>query len=251
LIEEKAMGDSSVIIEAFTELAPRYEETMDRELGEFLGLGYREFVDRLIEAASIEEGDVVLDVATGTALIPLRLADKVGARGRAVGLDITPAMLNHGRKNIEATGSSSCISLVCASGMAMPFVEGAFSVVMCGFGTHHMDVPQLLSEMRRVLKVRGKLIVAAAGVSSFWRSFLWIALLKVLLIGYGLTQKGARVQAEVEAIPNFRTADEWHTILSDSGFARIEMSKSRARRPWYPYALTVRAVAGDDSKAYR
>jgi len=244
------MTGSDVIIEAFTELAPCYEETMDRELGEFLGLSYKEFVDRLIEAASIKEGDVVLDVATGTALIPLRLADKVGARGRVVGLDITPAMLQHGRENVEATGLSSCISLVCASAMVMPFVEGDFDVVMCGFGMHHLDVHRALSEVRRVLKMGGKLIIAAAGVSAFWRSFLWIALLKVLLIGYGLTQKGARVQAEVEAIPNFRTADEWHTILSDSGFAKIEIIKSQARRPWYPYALTMRAVAGGDSKAH-
>lgn len=245
------MTGNDTIIKAFTELAPRYEETMDRELGEFLGLGYQEFVDRLVEASSIEEGDVVLDVATGTALIPLTLVDRVGARGRVIGLDITPAMLKHGRKRIGATRSSSCISLVCASGMAMPFVKGVFDMVICGFGTHHMDVPQMLSEMKRVLKTGGDLVVAAAGVPAFWRSFLWIVLLKFLLIGYGLTKKGARVQAEVEAIPNFRTVDEWHTILSDSGFAKIEISKSQSRRPWYPYALTMRAVSGGDSRAGR
>jgi len=238
------MAGSDVITEAFTELAPRYEEIMDRELNEFWGLSYSEFVDRLIETASIEEGDVVLDVATGTAFIPLKLVGKVEARGRAVGLDITPAMLKHGRENVEATASSSCISLVCASAMAMPLVEGVFDVVICGLGTHHMDVPQMLSEMRRVLKVGGKLIMADASASVFWRSFWGIALLKILLLRYGLTHRSARTQAELEAFSNFRTTDEWHIILSDFGFTKIEITEFRARRPWYPCGVTMRAVAG-------
>jgi len=238
------MAGNDVIIEAFTELAPSYEETVDRELRQFWGLSYEEFVERLIEVAPINEGDVVLDVATGTALIPPKLVDKVGASGRIVGLDITLAMLKHGRKNLEATGSSSGISLVCASAMAMPFVEGVFDAVICGLGMHHMDVPQLLSEMRRVLKTEGELIMADVGASAFWRSSWGITLLKILLIRYGLTRRSARAQAEVEAFPNIRTADEWCTILSGFGFTKIEITKSWARRPWYPCALIMRAVAG-------
>ncbi len=233
-----------VIIEAFTELAPRYEETVDRELRQFLGSSYEELVDWLVEVASVNEGDVVLDVATGTALIPLQLVDQVGARGQVVGLDITLAVLEHGRKNVEATGSSSHINLVCASAMAMPFVEGVFDAAICGFGAHHMDVPQLVSEMGRVLKTGGGLIIAAAGASPFWRSFWGITLLKILLVCYGLTRREARAQAEMEAISNIRTASEWHTILSDCDFTKIEIAESPARHRWYPCALIIRAVAG-------
>jgi ubiquinone/menaquinone biosynthesis C-methylase UbiE len=238
------MAGNDVVIEAFTELAPRYEETMDYELRQFWGLSYEEFVDRLIEVAPVNEGDAILNVATGTALIPLKLVDKVGTRGRVVGLDITPAMLKYGQKNVEATGSSSRISLVCASAMAMPFVEAVFDAAICGLGTHHMDVPQMLSEMRRVLKTGGKLIMADVGASAFWRSFWGMALLKILLTRYGLTRRSARAQAEVEAFPNVRTTDEWRTILADFGFTRIEITESPARRRWYPCALTIRAVAG-------
>ena len=41
--------------------------------------------------------------------------------------------------------------------MAMPFVDGAFDLVICGLGMHHMDVSQTLAEMRRVLNkgIRG------------------------------------------------------------------------------------------------
>lgn len=241
------MAGNDVVIEAFTELAPRYHETMDRELDKFWGLSYEELVDRLIEgASSVSEGDVVLDVATGTALIPLKLTDKVGARGRVVGLDITPAMLKHGQKNVEVAGSSSPhIDLVCASAMAMPFVKDVFDAAFCGLGTHHMNVPQMLSEMKRVLRTGGSLTMADVGASAWWRSFWGMALLRMLLAIYRLRSKSSvRTQAEVEAFPNYRTADEWRPILSGLGFTKIEITESQARRRWYPCALIIRAVAG-------
>jgi len=238
------MSQEEVVVQAFTELAPAYEETVDRELRRCWGVGYREFIGRLIEGVVIEEGDAVLDVATGTALIPLELVDRLGPRGWVLGLDITPDMLERGQAKIEATKSSSCISLVCASGMDMPFAEGVFDVVICALGTHHMDVPKMLSEMGRVLKEGGRLILADVGASAFWRSFWGLALLRILMFHYGLAHNSARARAEIEAFPNVCTADEWRAMLSEFGFTEIKVVALRARRPWYPCALTMRAVLG-------
>jgi len=238
------MTPNTVIGEAFTELASHYEETMDRELGSFLGSSYSDFVDGLIALAHVKDGDVVLDVATGTAYFPRRLAAKVRDKSRIVGLDITPAMLDYGRKKLEGLAGPARISLVCASGMAMPFGEGVFDTVVCGMGTHHMDVPRMLAEMRRVLKAEGRLIVVDVGASSFWRSFLGAALLRILLLCHGVARKSARAQAEIEAFANIRTADEWRSLLADTGFRKIEVSETRARRFWYPHVLTMTAMAG-------
>jgi len=238
-----AMAGNDVVIEAFTELAPRYEETMDWELRELWGVSYEDFVNRLMELVPLEDGDVVLDVATGTARIPLKIASQAGAKGRIVGLDITWAMLRQGLANVEARGLTPRIGLVCASAMEMPFVEGVFDVVICGLGMHHMDVPQVLSEMRRVLREGGRLVMACVGAPRLWRSFWGSALLRILLARYRLTHRNARGQAEVEAFPNIRTASEWCTLLWNSGFGEIRMAESSARRPWYPCALLIRAVA--------
>lgn len=238
------MARNEAVFEAFTELAPRYEEAMDRELGQFLGLGYDEFAEGLVEAAAFQEGDAVLDLATGTALIPRKIAAKVGAVGSVVGLDITPAMLLEGRKRIEAMGSSLPIHLVCASAMALPLVEGVFDVVTCGFGAHHMDLPVMLAEVRRVLKPGGKLILVAVGAPRFWRAFWVKALLRMALAVIARVYRNARIQAEVEAFANVRTAGEWQAALSKAGFEGIDIAESPARRRWYPRALTVRAAAG-------
>jgi ubiquinone/menaquinone biosynthesis C-methylase UbiE len=238
------MTGDDIIVEAFTELAPRYQQTMDQELRRFLGLGYEEFARRLIETVSINEADVVLDVATGTAFIPRKLAEKARASNRIVGLDITLAMLEHGREMIETAGSYPGIQLVCASAMAMPFVGGIFNVVICGFGTHHMDVPQMISEVNRVLKTGGSLVIADVGANAFWRSFCGMALLRILLVIYRLRYLGSvRAQAEGEAFPNVRTAAEWRTMLSAFGFVDIDIVEFRARHRWYPCALLIKAAA--------
>jgi ubiquinone/menaquinone biosynthesis C-methylase UbiE len=238
------MTGSNIVIEAFTELAPSYEETVDRELRQFWGLSYGQFIDRFVGMMPVNKGDVVLDVATGTALIPLRIAGKVEAKGQVIGLDITLAMLRYAQKNIEAAGSSACINLVCASAMDMPFVEGTFDVVICGLGTHHMDVPKMLAEMRRVLRRGGKLIMADVGASAFWRSFWGIIWLRILLVRYGLTYRSARWRAELKAFPNIRTADEWRALLSGSDFTKIAITELKARHSWHPCALIMQATAG-------
>ncbi len=237
------MAGNDVVIEAFTELAPRYEETMDRELQELWGVSYEDFVNRLMDLVPLEDGNAVLDVATGTARIPLKIASRAGAKGRIVGLDITWAMLKRGLASVEARGLAPRIGLVCASAMDMPFVEGVFDVVICGLGMHHMDVPRVLSEMRRVLKEGGRLAMACVGAPRLWRSPPAKALIWAASLLYRLTHRSARAQAEVDAVPNIRTADEWQTILSDFGFAEIEIAAQFSpRRFWYPGALTLKAT---------
>ena len=131
--------DARVVLDAFTELAPQYEATMDHELNLFWGISYQEFVDRFIATIPLTDGARILDVATGTAMIPLRIARRAPGISRVVGLDITPAMLAHGQDNVRSADQSSRIRLVCGSGMVMPFGPRAFDVITCGLGMHHMD----------------------------------------------------------------------------------------------------------------
>ena len=238
------MDGNKAVHEAFTELAPRYEQAMDQELGGFLSKSYDEFIDRLLEFAPIQADHLVLDVATGTARIPRELVDRSRARGGIVGLDITPAMLEHARSSCSADGYAEGIHLVCASGTAMAFAAGTFDAVICGFGTHHMDVPGMLSEMRRVLKDGGWIVLAEAGAPVFWRAWWGRAFLWLSLHLYRLFSGGARARAEMEAVSNMHTGDEWHAMLSGAGFTKIEVREERARRAWYPHALAIKAVAG-------
>ena len=238
------MSGTEVVVEAFTELAPHYQATMDRELRQFWGLTYKEFIRRLIGAAAVKPGESVLDLATGTAMLPRVLLSRADKCSRVIGLDITPAMLRQAHEAMRGTGLAARLGLLCGSAMALPLAAGTFDVALCGLGTHHMDVPAMLSEARRVLKAGGRLVVSDVGASAFWRSIWGKALLRLLLLRYGLTQRSARARAEVEAFPNVRTASEWQRTLADNDFGGIEISETLAHRPWYPCGLTIKATAG-------
>ena len=237
------MVGSNVVIDAFTDLAPRYEAAMDRELRELWGLSYKGFLDRLVETVPVDGSHVILDVATGTAQIPLTLASLEAPSRAMIGLDITPAMLLQGQANIEASGLNPKVKLVLASAMGMPFAESTVDVVVCGLGMHHLDVPRALSEIRRVLRIGGQIVIACVGAPSLWRSSIGGVLIRGATFIYSQANKSARAQAEAEAVPNIRTVTEWQELLSDFGFAAIEIvTRFTGRRLWYPGALLLRGV---------
>jgi ubiquinone/menaquinone biosynthesis C-methylase UbiE len=239
------MSNLQIVTEAFSELASDYRQTMDRELKEFWGISYQEFITRFLEQAALSPTDLVLDVATGTAFIPTQLVEKFGRLGRVVGLDLTPAMLNKGQEYVARQGLQPSIWLVCASGMEMPFLSHVFDVVLCALGTHHMDVPTMLDEVNRVLKPGGRLLIADVGATPFWRSFWGLAVLNILLLQYRLANRGARAQAEAKAFANVRTASEWKGLLTNQGFQEIEIEAVPSRRPWYPCGLMIRGRRSD------
>ena len=237
------MSEQKITIQAFTELAPSYEETVDRELRQFCDFGYQEFVDQLIGRVQFGEEDVVLDVASGTGLVLRKLATKLGADGRIVGLDITLAMLQNMQQINEAVDSPASITAICGSGMEMPIDKDIFDVVVCCLGTHHMDVPRMLSEMSRVLKPGGKLVMADVRATAFWKSRFGMIMLRILLVLYGLSLRSARAQAEVEAFESVRSTSEWRSILKDFGFKDIVLEEIPALRRWYPGGFVMTAVA--------
>jgi ubiquinone/menaquinone biosynthesis C-methylase UbiE len=189
----------------------------------------------------VRHGERVLDIATGTAVIPLKLNSIRQQDERIVGLDITPDMLRQGQREIRVYGAREKIDLVCASAMEMPFAAGTFEVIICALGTHHMNVPYMLAEARRLLARNGRLVISDVGATPFWRSRVGKLLIRLLMWQYGLANRSARSQAELEAFHNVRTAQEWQTLLGKFGFEKVQIDEIRPRKPWFPSGLTLQA----------
>lgn len=240
--DDRSLADDHLVVAAFTELAPNYEQTVDRELRMFWGVTYRDFLARFLAVAAITDGETVLDVATGTAFLPSQTAASVGPQGRIFGLDITPAMLVQAAARLAAEGWTERTPLVCGSALAMPLAGASFDVVLCALGTHHMNVPVLVSELHRVVRPRGRIVLADVCANDFWRSLPGMALLRVLIVGYGLSLRSVRAQAEIEAFDNVRTPDEWRTMLADHGFGRIKLETIPSRYAWYPSGIIASAI---------
>ncbi len=231
-----------IVLQAFTELAPTYEETVDREVREFCGVGYREFIGRLAAMVTVRDGGLVLDVASGTAISSLEIADHVGPSVRIIGLDITPAMQALGADNIARAGQGDQITQICASAMVIPCTADSFDAVICGLGTHHMDVSVLLTQIARVLKPGGHVVLADIGAPARWRT-PWGRVIMQTIVGFVRTfRRSARWQAESDAFVSIHTAGEWRRLLGQHGFGETQVSESPGRKFWHPNLVIMKAI---------
>jgi ubiquinone/menaquinone biosynthesis C-methylase UbiE len=237
------MNKQDVVIEAFTELAPHYEKVVNGELNRFWGWSYSGLIDRLIGLIPISEGDLILDLATGTAVIPRRLVEKEDKDFQAIGLDITAKMLKAGQGKISAEKAGEKIHLICGDAMVMPFCCESFNVVVCGLATHHMDVPQMLSEINRVLENGGRLSIVDAGGSRLWNIPVIKGMIKIVAFLYFWgVENLSRARAEATAVSNVRTAEEWGVVLSEHGFTNIKITKLPSSNFWAPDPLILEAT---------
>lgn len=121
----------------------------------FVSSLFREWAPRMIEAARVQPGQRVLDVACGTGVVSREAVLKVGKEGSVVGLDANPGML--------AVADSITPSIKWQQGIAesLPYPDESFDVVVCQFALmFFIDKAQALREMFRVLKSEGRLAVA-------------------------------------------------------------------------------------------
>ncbi len=235
------MKEKEAIKDAFTELAPRYERVVDNELHKFWGWSYYAFIENLVANTPTTNGEQILDVATGTGLIPRKLiAD--GRTANITGIDITLAMLKNGQDIITKEKISQQITFTTGDAMLMPFRPNNFDLVMSGLATHHMDVPKLLSEILRVLKPGGRFSLADVGGARIWRSSIFSFFIKILAYVYFfITENKDRAWAEATAVSNIYTKDGWAEVLTKAGFTDIRIKQLESKSFWVPDPLLIQA----------
>jgi SAM-dependent methyltransferase len=98
----------------------------------------------------------VLEIACGTGLLTRHLREWLAPTLRLVATDLSPAMLDYGRRKL---GDAKGIEWREVDACKLPFGDGEFGAVVCGFG--FMFVPDknaAFSEAHRVLKKGGILL---------------------------------------------------------------------------------------------
>lgn len=116
--------------------------------------------DALNDPSTLNPGPwTLLDVGTGTALIPIELASRsLGFRITAI--DLAAEMLVLARRNVSHAGFDDVISLERVDAKQLPYKDGTFDTVISNSIVHHIPEPRrVFAEMLRVLKPGGVLFV--------------------------------------------------------------------------------------------
>ncbi len=215
---------------------------MEGELNRFWGWSYDGFVQQLIDHSEIEDDQFILDIATGTSIIPRKIIDTGLKKIHIIGLDITEAMLRQGKKYTAKEPYRSSISLTCGDGMKLPFRNDSYDLVVTGLSAHHMNVPVMLSEIKRVLKPDGKLSIIDVGMADFWRLPIIRPLTRVAAFFYFLFAENiTRAVAEARDMINLKTPHGWEETLTAAGYSSIQIRKLPSKYRWIPEPLSIQS----------
>lgn len=114
-----------------------------------------------LSAGPIAEGSVVLDHACGAGMDLLLAAQRIGPRGRAIGVDLTPGMREAARRACEQAGLAQRVQILAGSFDALPLAAAQVDVVLSnGVLNLAPDKPAVLAEVLRVLRPGGALYLA-------------------------------------------------------------------------------------------
>lgn len=164
----------------------------------------------LVELAHLQPGQHILDVATGTGIIAIAAAEKVGSEGKVIGVDFTPGMLEQARRKIAAAGLQN-IELIEADAEAISFNDESFNAIFCATAIVLLsDIPAALGNWYRFLKKGGIVAFSCWSTTSFFTPVIIKVCAK-----YGFS------------LPNLHeplgNPEKCYTLLQEVGFQDIEI----------------------------
>ena len=223
MAERPVPRDPGFAQDLFTGLPARYDL-----LAELLSFGQnrrwrRTMVDQILPARP----QLVLDVATGTAGVALRLARRTP--GRIVGLDLTEAMLRQGQDNVRRAGAESRIQLLAGSADQLPFPDATFDGLTFTYLLRYVaDPAATLAELARVVQPGAPVASLEFHVPPrpFWRFWWWLYTRTVLPAAGALAGRswfevgrflGPNISEHYRRYPLSWTVDAWR----EAGFVDV------------------------------
>jgi SAM-dependent methyltransferase len=159
-----------------------------------------------VATAKLRPGETVVDLGCGGGLDVLLAAQKVGPTGKAIGIDMTKAMLDLARRNAEKAGATN-VAFHQATIDKLPLPDASVNCVISNCVINlASDKPAVFREVARVLKPGGRLAVSD------------IALKKPLP-----AEVARDVMAYVGCIAGAVLIEEYRSQLTEAGFAAAEV----------------------------
>ena len=133
--------------EFFNQMAPHWDEQVRHDACK---------LSRIVTALSLQPGERVLDIGTGTGVMLPYLRQALGMLGEITAVDVAEEMLARARAK-----HSELALFLQADAALLPQTENSVDAILCYSVFPHFEQPQtVLREFARVLRSGGRLVVA-------------------------------------------------------------------------------------------
>jgi demethylmenaquinone methyltransferase/2-methoxy-6-polyprenyl-1,4-benzoquinol methylase len=213
-----------LVNQVFATVAERYDLMNDLMSG---GL-HRLWKDDLIAWLNPPVGDrayKLIDVAGGTGDVAMRYARASGPNATAVLCDISPEMMEVGRRRVATAKLAERITFAQGNAEALPFAAKSFDAHTIAFGIRNVThIDAALAEAYRVLKTGGRFLClefSQVQVPILDRLYDFHSFEVIPRLGKITAGDAEPYKYLVESIRKFPSQERFADMVREAGFARV------------------------------
>ncbi|MDO9515662.1 MAG: bifunctional demethylmenaquinone methyltransferase/2-methoxy-6-polyprenyl-1,4-benzoquinol methylase UbiE [Syntrophales bacterium] len=210
----------AIIGDMFDRIAPSYD-MLNRVLSISVDRYWRK---KTIQALGLDDGSLVLDIATGTgdlALGALRDTDC-----RVVGIDLSTGMLEQADRKARRYVDANRYFLINGDAVTLPFRDETFDRAMVAFGIRNVArLDRCLDEMYRIIKKGGIIAILELSVPSnrFFKKIYLTYFKYVLPVIGGIISGSTQAYRYLrDSVMDFLPPETLLTLLQERGFTVID-----------------------------
>jgi ubiquinone/menaquinone biosynthesis C-methylase UbiE len=188
------------------------------------GSSYEEFMVRFLKLCDLRSGMNILDVGTGTGLTAISVAKALSGNCRILGIEPVDAMIEKAKSNIKKEELQDVILIDKSSAENILVENCVYDLVTCTFAIRHTNIKKVLVECIRVLRSKGRIVVADIYAPEKWRSMLG----KLMIPAFQFVFRFRKYKAETKS--KLLTISEWRTLLGGLGLTIIDIVEFPGKR---------------------
>lgn len=181
----------------------------------------------MLDAADLQPGERVLELACGAGRVGLQAAARVGPDGTVLCTDFSEAMVDAVAERVERLGVPNVGTRVCDAERLDLDGQAPFDAVLCRFGYMLMADPlQALRESARALRPGGRLVLAVWGPGE---ANPWLSIILNALIAHLSAPPPQPGQPGPFSLGDPTRLRE---LVEQAGLADVEVAEIEAKQPY-------------------
>jgi len=182
---------------------------------------HRDWRKQAIQMFNLSKNGIAIDVATGTGDFSIEISQFTNVE-KVFGVDFAKEMVALAQKKSLNLKTNNKLFYIEADASFLPFKNSVFQYATIGFGIRNFyDLSKGLSEVRRVLKENGELIILEIvrhEKNIFSKIFFRCFDLVAPILGYVFARDRGAYKYLTKSAEMFFTAEELSSFLKDQGF---------------------------------